>query len=320
VRLLTRVTAAKVEDGRLTHVITESKSGREAWQAAAFIDATGDGDLAALAGCGYEIGRPVDGETQPMTLMAIVQGPPPEELEPCVYAHNGHTDDAWEAFHAALFQAGAPLSYSKPTLAWIREGLYALMSNHIYGTNPLDADDLTRATMDARREVHEQVRALRSLGGPWSALSIVATGSQVGVREARRIHGRYTLTADDLIAGRSHPDAVCKVTFPVDVHATRARGSKGFSDEGIRSKPYDIPLRALFARDVDGLLTAGRCISGDFWAHASYRVTGNAVAMGEAAGLAAARAALSGCPPGEISFESLNLADYRKSFQGSYET
>ncbi|MGC3971476.1 MAG: FAD-dependent oxidoreductase [Pirellulales bacterium] len=73
----------------------------------------------------------------------------------------------------------------------------------------------------------------------------------------------------------------------------------------IDAKPYDIPLRALIAKDVDGLMMAGRCISGDFIAHSSYRVTGNAVAMGEAAGITAAIAALSKRPPHEVKFAEL---------------
>ncbi|MCA9419325.1 MAG: FAD-dependent oxidoreductase, partial [Candidatus Omnitrophica bacterium] len=85
-------------------------------------------------------------------------------------------------------------------------------------------------------------------------------------------------------------DAVCKVKFPVDVHTlTNEVGkTKGYSNHDIEVKPYDIPLRALISKDVDNLLMAGRCISGDFFAHASYRVTGNAVPMGEAAGKLAA--------------------------------
>jgi len=72
---------------------------------------------------------------------------------------------------------------------------------------------------------------------------------------------------------------------------------KGFSDEKVRAQPYDIPLRALIAADCDGLLLAGRCISGDFVAHSSYPVTGNAVAMGQAAGAAAALAVRAGVLP-----------------------
>jgi hypothetical protein len=135
------------------------------------------------------------------------------------------------------------------------------------------------------------------MGGPWKNLHIVATAAQIGVREGRRIHGRYTVTADDLREGRKHEDAVCRVTFPIDVHSTDPTKDKGIVGAGFRAKPYDIPLRALIAKDVDGLMMAGRCISGDFIAHSSYRVTGNAVAMGEAAGKTAAEAAKSGKLP-----------------------
>ena len=75
------------------------------------------------------------------------------------------------------------------------------------------------------------------------------------------------------------------------------------SHGGFKTKPYDIPLRALIAKDVDGLMMAGRCISGDFMAHASYRVTGNAVAMGEAAGAVAALAAKGKQLPHEIEWK-----------------
>ncbi len=220
IRLHTRVVGAVVNDKRLTHVITESKSGREAWSARVFIDATGDGDLAALSGCKYDMGHPDDGSTQPMSLLALLTGPPPQVLEPCVYAIDGHTEEAWDSLQRVLAEAGAPPSYSKPVLVWIRDNLYALMANHAYGFNGTDADDLTAATLLTRQEVHQQVRALKSLGGAWNNINLVATASQIGVREARRIHGRYTVSVQDLIEGRSQPDAVCRVNFPVDVHAT----------------------------------------------------------------------------------------------------
>ena len=74
-QLHTRVVATiKKQPGHLAYALTESKSGRQAWGAQVFVDCTGDGDLAALAGCGFDVGRPGSGETQPMTLMAIVGG------------------------------------------------------------------------------------------------------------------------------------------------------------------------------------------------------------------------------------------------------
>jgi hypothetical protein len=121
----------------------------------------------------------------------------------------------------------------------------------------------------------------------------VATAEQIGVRDGRRIRGRYTVLKDDLAAGIVHDDAIVRVRFGIDVHALSAEHNKNHAimPKKIDMKPYDIPLRALIAQDVDGLMMAGRCISGDFIAHSSYRVTGNSVAMGEAAGVTAARAA-----------------------------
>jgi hypothetical protein len=123
------------------------------------------------------------------------------------------------------------------------------------------------------------------------------------VRDGRRIRGRQTVTREDLVTGARFSDAVTRVTFGVDIHAaSRKDNDKEPINRGgvAKMRPYDIPLRALIARDVDGLMMAGRCISGDFIAHASYRVTGNAVAMGEAAGATAFLAAKSGRRPHEV--------------------
>jgi hypothetical protein len=128
----------------------------------------------------------------------------------------------------------------------------------------------------------------------------VATAEQIGVREGRRIHGQYKVSVQDLVEGTRHDDAVCRVLFGADVHSPKPLETKGVRREGVKAKAYDIPYRALIARDVKALLLAGRCISGDFIAHSSYRVTGNAVAMGEVAGVAAAVAAASGRLPDEV--------------------
>ncbi len=107
---------------------------------------------------------------------------------------------------------------------------------------------------------------------------------------------------DDVKNGARHDDAVTRATFAVDIHALSAEHNKtaGYSNRGIKTKPYDIPLRAMIAKDVDGLMMAGRNISGDFIAHSSYRVTGNAVGMGEAAGAVAAIAAATKRLPHEV--------------------
>ena len=290
IRLYTHVVAAGVDEAkRLTHVITESKSGREAWTAKTFIDATGDGDLAAAAGCGFDMGRDEDGHTQPMSLMAILTGIEADEVRSFISDEGLPWGVPMDALREEMLRAGVDPSYAKPTLFRIHDNLFALMANHQYLMKGTSADDLTQATLEARAELRRIVDGLRSVGGPWRNLRLVSTGSQIGVREGRRIHGRYTITADDLRNGSQHEDGVADVTFCVDIHAIDPKQDKGLHSGGITTKPYQIPLRALIARDVEGLLLAGRCISGDFFAHASYRVTGNAVATGEAAGRYAAK-------------------------------
>ena len=305
VQLHTRVTAAYTAGRRLEAVVSESKSGRQAWRARAFVDASGDGDLGALAGCAFELGHPLGGQVQPMSLLGLLCGVAPGQVQPFINGLKGEAGSASAQLLAEIERSGFSPSYRSPVLFQLSGDLYALMANQEYSWSALDAAQVSAATFHARRELNELVRSLRGLGSPWENLRLVATPNQIGTREGRRILGRYQVSSADLLAGARHADAVCRVTFPVDVHSIDPARGKGYGDEGVRSQPYDIPLRALFARDVDGLLLAGRCISGDFFAHASYRVTGNAVALGEAAGSAAAAAALRGCLPHEVSFAEL---------------
>jgi len=300
----TRVAAAYKEGQRLTTIVTESKSGRQAWRAPVFIDTTGDGDLGALAGCAFEFGEAEACPCQPMSLNALLVCKDATALSAFIHGSDPSKADgvAKDTFLAEIKRTGHFPSYSKPTLWQVRDDLLLVMMNHEYGVPCFDAAKITEATVRARAEMNKIVTGLRKLGGPWEALQIAATAEQIGVRDGRRIAGRYVVSKDDLIAGVRYDDAVVRPTFPVDIHALSKEANKtaAYSNAGVKVKPYDIPLRALIAKDVDGLMMAGRCISGDFIAHASYRVTGNAVAMGEAAGVTAALAATSKRLPHEI--------------------
>ena len=302
IRLHTRVAGAVKSDGRITHVITESKSGREAWAGKIFIDATGDGDLAALADCGFDYGDPENNATaQPMSLGIEVGGLNFEDIKEYVRWSGDKNMESKKRLLALIEEGGHTLSNKRPSMGPVNETRFILGANHEYGYSPFNADDITKATIHARQEMHSVVRAMRAHGGVWKNARITATAEQIGIREGRRIHGLYTITIRDVIEGCRHEDAVCRVTFPVDVHpVSHANESKELYSKTYKTKPYDIPLRALIAKDVSGLMMAGRCISGEFMAHASYRVTGNAVPMGEAAGKAAAYAALNQCLPQEV--------------------
>jgi hypothetical protein len=323
VLLHTRVVGAHVNEAKqLTHVLVENKSGRQAIAGKVFIDCTGDGDLAALAGCTCEYGRPdptdpTKIQTQPFSMLCLLTGMDRDETLPYHNRENVDWNTPKDNLRAAIQAGGADSSYGKPTLFEIYPDLFTLMANHEYGYSGLNAQDLTDATVHSRKEVHDMINALRKQGGCWKNLRIVATASQIGVRESRRPKGLYTLTLDDLVEGRCFDDAVCKCTFGIDVHAT----SKSNAGGGIESKPvgktqpYDLPYRSMVSAEVQGLMFAGRCISGDFFAHSSYRVTGNSVALGEAAGAAAAVAVKQGVQVSEVDYASAVRSEQQKMWE-----
>lgn len=310
----TKVSAAFREGNRLSTIITESKSGRQAWKAPVFIDTTGDGDLGFQAGCGFEVGVADDCPCQPLSLNALILVRDVEQLRE--FVRFGKEKDGEPSTGAKkmklkeeLIKSGHNPSYGAPTMFHIRDNLILAMLNHEYGVKAWDAAEITAATVRARAEMNKLVAGLRAMGGAWEGVQIVATAEQIGVRDGRRIQGRYTVVQDDLAKGARHDDAVARVTFPIDVHALSAEANKQrpIMAAPVKMQPYDIPLRALIAKDVDGLMMAGRCISGDFIAHSSYRVTGNAVAMGEAAGVTAAIAAQTKRMPQEVEFSELKV-------------
>lgn len=318
----TKVSAAHRDGRKLTTIVTESKSGPQAWRAPVFIDATGDGDLGALAGCAFEIGEAADCPCQPMSLNALLMVKDVEALREFVrfgtpQAGENSRGDKKKRIREALVKGGHFPSYANSTMWHVRGNLVFAMLNHEYGIKPWDAAEITTATVRARAEMNKMVAGLRGLGGPWEGIQLVATAEQIGVRDGRRLAGRFTVTKEDVIKGARYEDAVVRATFGVDVHATSSDLNKDAAhraDMNIKVAPYDIPLRAMIAKDVDGLLMAGRCISGDFISHSSYRVTGNAVGMGEGVGAIGALAALSKRPPHEVPWSegAAKLAEIRR--------
>ena len=303
------VAAYRDASGRnISTVVTEAKGGRRAWRAKIFIDCTGDGDLGALAGCGFDMGFGPDGRGQPATLNALAVVDDGDALaaqgfvsnEPAMWTRSDdpatggtvcHHIEASRRIKAELRRAGLEPSYGDPTLFRVHRNLFCFMANHEYGLRVDDAQAISDATIRARREVMSLAAGLARLGGPWKGMRIAATAEQIGHRDARRIHGRYTVTRADVTAGATFPDAVTTSRFGIDIHgldlASNNEKAAG-QNFGVAFRPFQIPLRACRAIDADNLLMAGRCISGDFIAHASYRVTGSAVAMGEAVGREAA--------------------------------
>ena len=295
----TFISDAVVCGRKIQSVLTESKSGHIYFNADVFVDATGDGDLGYLCGASYEIGNE-DGITQPMSLIAHVDG---VNINKTTYdSRHTSSKEAKARILADMELSGVAPSYRSPLIAVLSEkyNVLGLMVNHEYGCG-LDVKDITNGTLDAREEIHNIVDSLRNYGDIWKDLHVTATADMIGVREGRRIKGLYKLTVDDVAEGRSFDDGICTVTFNTDIHALRPEKNKAFEGKyGKKHPPYQIPLRSLISADLDNLLMAGRCISGDFVAHSSYRVAGPAFRTGEVSGICAAYCVKNGILPCDV--------------------
>lgn len=149
-------------------------------------------------------------------------------------------------------------------------------------------DFLTAAEQEGRRRVLAVTEFLKTLPAFGRAF-VSHVAAQVGVRESRRVIGRYELTREDVLSGRKFDDAVARASWPIELwEEGRLGATYEYLEDG---QTYDIPLRSLQARDVENLFVAGRCMSATHEALGSARVIGTCLATGEAVGRAAARMA-----------------------------
>ena len=236
-------------------------------------------------------------------MIALVCGLSVRDVRPFCLNYESCPGEAQRHFQELFASCGIRLSYSMPVLTHLKGDLFSVSLNHEYQVPCDDARQITDAVIRARAEVLGALHKLAAADKRWESAIIAHTADAIGVREGRRIRGNYTVTREDLISGRTFEDGICDVTFNVDIHVSGKTGSGSWDDGGVCVKPYQIPLRALIAADVRGLVLAGRLISGDFYAHASYRTGGNILKIGEAAGVLAAAAARTGVAPDEVPFD-----------------
>jgi hypothetical protein len=283
-------------------VVFETKSGPIVIRAQVTVDCTGDGDVAALAGAPFEVGRDPDGRVQPMTLMFRMGEFQRAAFTAYSAAHPGQwrgVHGLWDLIRQAA-EAGE-LELPREDILFFgtpREHEVSINSTRVTGALGISVWDLTRAEWEARRQMRQIVAFLRRYVPGFEDAYVVQSGVTIGVRETRRILGEYQLTAEDVLQARKWPDAVARGTYPIDIHSPTGKGTLL-----LRVPPgeaYDIPLRCLVPQRVERLLVAGRCISGTHEAHSSYRVMAVAMATGQAAGVCAAIAARSGRWPREV--------------------
>ncbi len=318
--------APLLEGGRVGGVRLVTKQGLIDVPAKVTVDATGDGDVAFGAGAEFDQGRgagpnwKADGLVQPMSIMFRVAGVNHKESMDAKGGRGAYRFPDGRTWNQLCKDANAAGELPS-TVGMVRtytsrrddeRVINATQINRVDGTK---VRDLTQAELEGRRQAQRVLEFLKQRAPGFQNAYINNMPASIGVRETRRIRGVATLTVDDLFAGRQWPDAVVRgANFPIDIHNPDGIGQvQGVSQEhplgkDPKVKPYDIPYGCLVPRSVNGLLIAGRCISGTHEAMASYRVQVIALATGLAAGVAAAEAVKHGVEP-----RAVNVAQIQRS-------
>ncbi|MHB8893090.1 MAG: FAD-dependent oxidoreductase, partial [Candidatus Limnocylindrales bacterium] len=284
-------TGVRVTDRRVEAVRTWSKGGERWFAAGAVVDASGDADVAAMAGAGYDDARTTPATQALSTLFTVANV---DVARACAVPKA----ELWERMRGAA----ASGDYRLPRLegSWHRTPHPGIVMVHMTRVPNVDATDpvaLTRAEVEGRRQVREYHRFLRDRVPGFEASVVVATSPAIGVRESRRVFGDYRLTREDVLAGRRFPDEIALCGAPIEDHGAAGGTAWDYvADGGV----YGIPFRTLLPAGIDGLAVAGRCFSATHDAHASARSMATCMAMGQAAGTAAALAAHGGTTPRSI--------------------
>lgn len=274
----------------ITGLVVATKAGLQLVSASVVIDASGDADVCALAGLPFEAaGAEAPAQTLTTTFrMANVDVPRRKTLRK-------------EQVHALMAEAADRLGYQLPR----REGSdHVTPVEHMMATimtrlasvartadgalrNAADPAFLSAAEIDGREQALEYIRFLHDRVPGYEQARLATFGAQIGVRETRRVHGLYRLTKDDVLSARQFDDQIGLCGAPIEDHHEGADTKWLYLPDG---QCVGIPYRTLVPQQADNVLVAGRCFSAMHDAHASVRSMGQCMAMGQAAGTAAALA------------------------------
>lgn len=291
--LCTTVADVIKQDNRVTGLILAgAPCGLFAMSADVIIDATGDGTVSALAGAEISVGRDSDGRVQPCTLEFMVNGVD-ESVAISAWGGSDPVKLPSGEEYRALCKRMCADGILPPNVHIVRlhrtgtAGERSVNATQINGVDALDPLAKFDAEVELRRQIEVCYDFLVKYVPGYENCYIKSSGTTLGVRETRRVKGDDTVTDAYVEQGMHSPDVVVhNAWFLIDIHNPAGGGqAEGFAQP---AQPYDIPYGALLPAGLEGLLTAGRCISGSHRAHASYRVMAICMAMGQAAGVAAA--------------------------------
>lgn len=315
----------EIRDERLYQVCIYGSSSFFNVNAQIFIDATGDGQLCEMTGLPYEKGEP-DGELQPASLIFSVSGVNKNEL--LQYTDENPTEietpDGYEMkvdaafFHTvkgynllgldALIQkaraAGDYIDVPRDRFSLIthpNDDTTVINNTRIINFDGTDPWQLSRGTQEAFRQIEELIKFMPAYIPGYENCTLSFISPTLGVRETRRFDGMRRLCENDIRSGKIPPDTVALCGYNVDIHHGQDEGSELY----IVSHGYGIPYGCMVPREIKGLIFTGRIICVDRIAFGSSRIMSTCMAMGQAAGIAAALCAKYGYDPNTVPLEQL---------------
>ena len=289
----------KVEkcDEHIASIAVATKSGEMQVEANYFIDATGDAQLAYLAGCPTVLGRESDHLCQPMTL--------------CFRLGNVDVEKFYESrerlkiAHAQSLAAGELINPRENILVF-KTPIYNVLhfnTTRVVRKNPTSPVEVTEAEVLARQQVYEIYEFMKKHADGLENSFLMMTAAEIGVRESRMIVGDYVLTEQDCRNCVKFDDGIAACNYDIDIHNPEGTGTSHYYFPA--GEYYTIPYRSLIPKSAENLLVAGRCISSDHGAQASYRIMPVVCCIGEAAGSAVGLAVKQNCTVREVDVKEL---------------
>ena len=321
----TQLASVSREGDRITGIVLCNKAGLTSVRAKVFIDASGDGDLAARAGASFCKGREGDAAMQPMTMnlkLANVDtaairrfaSEHPEEFSWTGGREQGVARLAQSprvslagyrsAWNAALKNGEVDVPRDIVLFFETSEpGVIIVNTSRVIGLDATNPYQLSQAESIGRRQCVQILGFLRKHATGFEHAVRMDTAAKIGVRESRHILGRHVLTAEDLLSLRSFPDVIALGGYPIDIHSPG--GEKTLTRHLGHHDIYQIPLGSLLPESIENLVVVGRCISATHEAAAAFRVTPIAMAIGQAGGVVAGEACRLGLSPGLVPYQTV---------------
>ena len=286
VLFFSRLCAVEKRGNGVEAVVVANKDGLTRFKAKVFVDATGDGDLAAWAGASFKRGYDAQGTNQLSTLCFSIDNVDMYDFNAKSHldTNGDHASPLWKAAQSGKY----PLVDAYANVVLTGPGQLQFNAGHI-ALDTTDPWQVSEAMITGRKKAAQYLQALQDLRpSTFGAASLVKTASVLGVRDSRRIMGDYVLTGNDWRERRSFADEIGRNCYYIDIH-----GSDKPAQRYKKGESHGIPYRCLTPKGLRNVLTAGRCISADSEVFGSTRIMPCCMVTGEAAGEAAALAAKS---------------------------